>query len=88
MALSVQRLGLSLSGGGYRATAFHLGTLQKLQQMNILQQVDVMSTISGGSITGAFYCLQKDDYLKFERELYHAIQTKNVIKSVTLFYFC
>lgn len=61
------KLGLSLSGGGYRAAAFHLGTIRKLQQMGILERVDVISTISGGSITGAYYCLQKDDYAGFEK---------------------
>jgi NTE family protein len=78
------KLGLSLSGGGYRAAVFHLGTLKKLQQLNILQQVDVLSTISGGSITGAYYCLNKDDFDKFEKELYNFFQTKSVIKKVLL----
>lgn len=78
------RIGLSLSGGGYRAAAFHLGTLNKLQEMNILQKTDVISTISGGSIIGAYYCLRKDDYPKFSEDLYQALQTKNVIKRVLL----
>src|SRR5688572_18149828 len=78
------RIGLSLSGGGYRATAFHLGTLKKLQAMNILERVAVISTISGGSITGAYYCLNKDNYPVFESSLYEKLQTKNVIKRVFL----
>jgi NTE family protein len=82
MASSPHRLGLSLSGGGYRATAFHLGTLNKLQEMNILQQADVISTISGGSVIGAYYCLQKDDYNNFSQSLYSGVQQKNVIKKV------
>jgi NTE family protein len=77
-------IGLSLSGGGYRATAFHLGTLNKLQQMNILPKVKILSTISGGSITGAYYCLNKDDYAQFNKNLYEAVQHKNVIKNVLL----
>jgi len=78
------RIGLSLSGGGYRATAFHLGTLNKLQEMNILQRTEVISAISGGSITGAYYCLNKDDYAKFSSSLYEALQTRNVIKHILL----
>jgi NTE family protein len=78
------RLGLSLSGGGYRATAFHLGTLNKLQEMHILQQADVISTISGGSITGAYYCLKKDNYDNFKESLYSAVQKKDVVKKVLL----
>ena len=70
MPSTTNKLGLSLSGGGYRATGFHLGTLKKLQEMNILPEVDVLSTISGGSITGAYYCLNKDNYPDFEKKLY------------------
>lgn len=84
MVSSPRRLGLSLSGGGYRATAFHLGTLNKLQEMNILQQVDVISTISGGSITGAYYCLEKENYDNFRESLYNAVQEKDVVKKVLL----
>lgn len=84
MSSSSHRLGLSFSGGGYRATAFHLGTLNKLQEMKILQQADVISTISGGSITGAYYCLEKDNYEKFKDDLYNAVQKKNVVKKVLL----
>ncbi len=77
-------IGLSLSGGGYRATAFHLGTLNKLHQMGVLPQVNILSTISGGSITGAYYCLNKDDYAQFSNNLYNAVQHKNVVKKVLL----
>lgn len=78
------RLGLSLSGGGYRATAFHLGTLKKLQAMNLLRKVDIISTISGSSITAAYYCLHKDNYSAFEKSLYEKLQMKKVIKKVIL----
>lgn len=60
------RFGLALSGGGYRAAAFHLGTLKKLHEMGRLPNIDVISAISGGSITGAAYCLRQgsvEDFL-------------------------
>ena len=79
-----KKLGLSLSGGGYRAAAFHLGTLRKLHEMGILHQVDVMSTISGGSITGAYYCLNNKDFAAFEKHMLEALGSKNVIKQVFL----
>lgn len=79
-----KKLGLSLSGGGYRAAAFHLGTLRKLHEMGVLQQVDVMSTISGGSITGAYYCLNNKDFEAFEKHMLEALGHKNVIKQVFL----
>lgn len=48
-------IGLALSGGGSRAIAFHLGCLRALNDLGILNRVDVISTISGGSVIGAYY---------------------------------
>jgi NTE family protein len=42
--------GLSLSGGGYRATVFHLGLLARLAESQVFEQVTVLSTVSGGSL--------------------------------------
>ncbi len=49
-----KRIGLALSGGGFRAAAFHLGTFRKLQDLGLLDKVDLLSCVSGGSIAGAF----------------------------------
>lgn len=84
MSSTESKIGLSLSGGGYRATAFHLGTMKKLHELDILSEVDVISTISGGSITGACYCSHEGDFNKFYNELYDGLQKKNVIKKVLL----
>ncbi len=46
-------IGLCLSGGGYRATLFHLGALQRLNELKILDQLRTVSSVSGGSITAA-----------------------------------
>jgi NTE family protein len=48
-------IGLALSGGGSRAMAFHLGCLRALDDVGILDQIRVLSTISGGSVIGAYY---------------------------------
>jgi NTE family protein len=64
-----KKIGLSLSGGGYRAAAYHLGTLRKLNEMGILDEIDVISSISGGSITGACYALKGDNFTEFEKTL-------------------
>lgn len=79
-----KKLGLSLSGGGYRAAAFHLGTLRKLHEMEILEKVDIMSTISGGSITGAYYCLNNKNFAAFDQFMTEALGSKNVIRQVFL----
>jgi NTE family protein len=77
-----KRIGLALSGGGYRATAFHLGTLKKLNDLGILEHVTVISTISGGSITGAYYCTHPGPFNLFYHDLYEALQKKNVIRNL------
>jgi NTE family protein len=46
-------LGLCLSGGGYRATLFHLGAARRLDELGILNRVDTFSSVSGGSIFAA-----------------------------------
>ena len=43
-------IGLSLSGGGSRAVAFHLGALRALEDLNLLHEVDIVSGVSGGSV--------------------------------------
>lgn len=48
-------IGLALSGGGSRAIAFHLGCLRALNELGILEKINVLSTISGGSVIGAYY---------------------------------
>lgn len=52
------RLGLALSGGGFRAAAFHLGVLKRLEELRILPRLKVLSCVSGGSITGSLYALR------------------------------
>jgi len=52
-----ERLGLGLSGGGLRASFFHIGVLAQMAELNLLRYVEVISTVSGGSIIGALYYL-------------------------------
>lgn len=55
---TVPRFGLALSGGGFRAAAFHLGVLKRLEELGLLARVEMLSTVSGGSITGTLYALR------------------------------
>ena len=61
-----KRIGLALSGGGYRAAAYHIGTLRALHKLGMLDKVDVVSSVSGGSIIAAYYALHDGDYKSFE----------------------
>ncbi|MCK4828972.1 patatin-like phospholipase family protein, partial [bacterium] len=51
------KLGLALSGGGFRASFFHIGVLAQMAALGLLRRVEVISTVSGGSIIGALYYL-------------------------------
>ncbi len=54
-----KRIGLALSGGGFRAAAYHLGTFRKLEELGLLDKIDLFSCVSGGSIAGAYYCANR-----------------------------
>lgn len=61
------KLGLALSGGGFRAALFHIGVLARLAELDLLRQVAVLSTVSGGSIIGASYYLKLKQLLEGQR---------------------
>jgi predicted acylesterase/phospholipase RssA len=52
------KAGLALSGGGFRASLFHIGVLAKLAELDMLRNIEVISCVSGGSIIGAHYYLE------------------------------
>jgi NTE family protein len=73
---------LAFSGGGTRAAAFSYGVLQSLrdttinvdgEQRRLLDEVDVITSVSGGSYTAAYYGLFGDRMFEdFTRDfLYH-----------------
>nr|MBA2513558.1 patatin-like phospholipase family protein [Solirubrobacterales bacterium] len=57
------KVGLALSGGGFRASLFHIGVLASLAENDQLKNVELISCVSGGSIIGAYY------YLKLKKVL-------------------
>jgi NTE family protein len=46
-------IALALSGGGYRATLFHLGAVRRLNELGVLPQITTFCSVSGGSILNA-----------------------------------
>lgn len=55
--LDEKGVALCLSGGGYRAMLFHVGTLWRLNELGILQWLTRVSSVSGGSITAGVLAL-------------------------------
>lgn len=68
------KIGVALSGGGVRAAAFHLGVLEKLFELKLLNNIDVISTVSGGSIIGAFYLSNNIDFQEFKSRMIENLQ--------------
>ena len=59
-AKPLERIAMTLSGGGYRAASFHLGAFDYLNKVSLndeplLHKVRLISTVSGGTICGALY---------------------------------
>ncbi len=65
------RVGLGFSGGGFRAALYHIGTLAKLAECDLLHHLEVISCVSGGSIVGALYYLEVQGLLqqKLDRDI-------------------
>ena len=80
-SVGVGKVGLALSGGGFRASFYHLGVLARLAELDVLRHVEVLSCVSGGSIIGACYWLSlrnrlldprpmgRDDYVQLVSKL-------------------
>ena len=69
--IPLDHIALSLSGGGYRSTAHHLGTMAYLDHCqykgkSLMDSVKVLSSISGGTITSAMYAHQLAKGKKFK----------------------
>lgn len=49
--------------------AFHLGCLRALDRLGLLRRIDVLSTVSGGSVIGAFFHVHDGDFASFEAKM-------------------
>ena len=70
------RIGLALSGGGFRAVAFHLGVLRALHDRDVLKHVEVLSTVSGGSLIGAMWAYSDDDFANFDKKVTDLLRSR------------
>ena len=59
-------VGLALSGGGARAMAFHLGCFRALNDLGVLDRLQVLSSVSGGSVIAALYAYSKHSFAEFD----------------------
>jgi NTE family protein len=83
---------VSMSGGGARAAAFGYGVLDGLRQTNVhwqgkstpmLDQVDVISGVSGGSIIAAYFAaFGRDTFPAFEQQFLRQNFQDNLISNM------
>ena len=66
-AVTIDNIAISLSGGGVRAFGFHLGMFEMLDRLELLGRVRVLSTVSGGSLTGTGYAMAQHYGQTFNR---------------------
>ena len=52
-----QFVGVALSGGGSRSANFGMAALAELDTLGVLEQVDAISAVSGGSIPAAYFAI-------------------------------
>ena len=68
----MSRVGLALSGGGFRATLYHLGVIRYLRDAGTLQKISQITSVSGGSILAAHLLLNWDRYCGTDAEFEQA----------------
>lgn len=66
---------LALSGGGFRATLFHLGVIRYLREKDLLKTVTHIYSVSGGSILAAHLVLNWDKYCLGNEKLFDEAAT-------------
>ena len=53
-SMELHNIGIALSGGGIRATIFHLGLFKWLAENELLEEVKRVSSVSGASLCVGF----------------------------------
>ena len=71
-------IALCLSGGGYRAMLFHLGSLWRLNELGLFPKLARISSVSGGSITAACMGLHWNALIFNRRGMAENFQTEIV----------
>ena len=85
-------IGVAISGGGSRSANFSASCLFQLQRIGLLQHVDYMSSVSGGSLTAAYYCLSGTEWNpgNVQKRLSHSFASDIIVNTFmpwTLFAF-
>lgn len=77
-------VGLAISGGGSRSANFAAACMFQLQRLRLLQRVDYISSVSGGSLAAAYYCTHGDEWNpeNVQRKLSHSFATDALVQTL------
>lgn len=76
-------IGICLSGGGYRAAAFHLGALSYLEHLDVATDLIMLSSVSGGTFTAARYAVSQatdESFEDFFGRFYSFLETTDLVR--------
>ncbi len=76
-------IALCISGGGYRAAAFGLGALSMFNQLGLLDKIEAISTVSGGTITGVKYVdslIEERSFQEFYNGFFHWMKEDSLLE--------
>lgn len=74
-------VGIAISGGGSRSANFSAACLFELQRLGLMDHVDYLSSVSGGSLTAACYCLWGNEWnpANVQAKLTHSFATDMIV---------
>lgn len=75
-------IGLCLSGGGYRATVFHLGVFSYLERLDLMPHARMISAVSGATFTATSYALslvEERSFDDFFEQFYNTLSETNLV---------
>src|SRR5688572_7357494 len=76
--------GIAISGGGSRSANFSAACLFELQRLGLLDRADYISSVSGGSLTAAYYCLAGRAWnpANVQRKMTQSFATDIIIRTI------
>jgi predicted acylesterase/phospholipase RssA len=77
----ITSIDLALSGGGFRATLFHLGLIGFLRDRGLLKKVKNICSVSGGSILAAHVITYWKDYSGDDDEVFQT-RVRHLVKTL------
>ena len=80
-------IGLALSGGGFRATLFHLGLIRFLRDAGLLTSITHLASVSGGSVMAAHLIYRWNEYTSNDDATFEKAAAELIASSLEVYSF-